>query len=131
MVDCMRDALGLNSGMAIQRFRQLLTAVIIGAFFALSMAEAMALPQALTTNASGMAMIDMPDCAATKMAVPCKDANALCLGTVCIPMISFWTPASASPIIQTWSKQVYNGCLLAILHGRTIAPTLEPPILAG
>ena len=117
--------------MAIVRFRQILSVLLIGAFFTLSMAEAVAMPQALTKNASGMAMMDMPDCAAMKMPVPCKDPNALCLGAVCIPMISFWTPVSPSLISHAWSKQAYEGRLLAILHGRTIAPDLEPPILAA
>ncbi|MGE3476051.1 MAG: hypothetical protein AB7H70_09615 [Rhodospirillaceae bacterium] len=117
--------------MAIVRFRQFLKVLIIGAFFALSMAEAVAMPQVLSKSASGMAMMDMPDCANMKMPVPCKDPNALCLGAVCIPMISFWTPSSASPVTQAWTRQAYDGRLLAILEGRSIVPDLEPPIFAG
>jgi hypothetical protein len=73
----------------------------------------------------------MMDCANMKMPMPCKDPNALCLGAICIPMISFGTPVSASPVTQIWTRQVYDGRLLAILQGRSIAPDLEPPIFAG
>lgn len=117
--------------MSIRRVRQILAFVLIGAFFALSMAEAVAMPQSLAKSAAGMAMTDMPDCANMKMPMPCKDPNALCLGAVCIPMISFSAPAPLNQIALAWTRQAYEGRLLAILSGRSIAPALEPPILVG
>lgn len=117
--------------MSIRRVRQVLAFVLIGAFFALSMAEAVAMPQALAKTAGGMAMTDMPDCANMKMPMPCKDPNALCLGAVCIPVISFSAPTSLHQVAIAWTRQAYEARLLAILSGRSIAPALEPPILAG
>ncbi len=117
--------------MSIRRVRQFLAFVLIGAFFTLSMAEAIAMPQMLTKTADGVAMSDMPDCAKMKMPVPCKDPNALCLGAVCIPMISFSAPTSFTQITQAWTRQAYEAPLTAILYGRAIAPDLEPPIAAG
>jgi len=101
------------------------------AFFALSMAEAVAIPRALSGNASGMAAMDMPDCADMKMPVPCKDPNTLCLGAVCIPMINFFAPASTAPATRAWTMSAYEGRLAPILHGRTIVPALEPPIFVA
>ncbi len=103
----------------------------MAAFFALAMAEAVAMPRALTGSASGMAAMDMPDCADMKMPVPCKDPNILCLGAVCIPMISFLAPASTAPVSRAWTMSAYEGRLAPVLHGRNIAPALEPPILIG
>ncbi len=75
-----------------------------------------------------MAGMDMPDCADMKMPMPCKDPNALCLGAVCIPMISFFAPLSIVPATRAWTMSAYEGRLIAVLQGRKIAPALEPPI---
>lgn len=117
--------------MVWRRLRKCLVLVTMGAFLALSMAEAMAMPRDLTGDAAAMASMDMPDCADMKMPVPCKDPNTLCLGAVCIPMISFLAPISSTLSAQAWTRNVYEGRLAFILHGRTIAPALEPPILVG
>jgi hypothetical protein len=103
----------------------------MAAFFAFSMAEAIAMPRALTGSAVGMAAMDMPDCADMKMPVPCKDPNTLCLGAVCIPMISVVAPASMVSVARAWALNAYEGRLAPVLQGRTIAPALEPPILIG
>src|SRR5688500_17273632 len=103
--------------MNIYRARKLFVLVLIGAFFALSMAEAVAMPRELSKNAAGMAMMDMPDCTDMKMPVPCEDPNTRCLGSVCIPMMSFWTPASGGPFVQAWARRAYDGRLTAMLHG--------------
>ena len=113
------------------RFRLFLTIVVLGAFLGVSMAEAIAMPRALTGGTASMAGMDMPDCANMKMPMPCKDPNTLCLGTVCIPVISFLAPVPSTPAAQAWTRNIYEGRLALVLHGRTIAPALEPPILLG
>ncbi|MHB1207347.1 MAG: hypothetical protein ACYCZX_17395 [Rhodospirillaceae bacterium] len=105
--------------------------VLLVAFFALSMAEALAMPRELTGKTSDMAAMNMPDCADMKMPIPCKDPNTRCLGAICIPMISFFAPASAVSVTRAWTSSVYTVRLLDILRGRTIAPALEPPIFAA
>jgi hypothetical protein len=117
--------------MLIRRSMRWFVLLLMAAFFTLSMAEAIAMPRALTGNASGTAAMDMPDCADMKMPVPCKDPKTLCLGAICIPMISFFAPASTAPVSRTWTMSVYDGRLAPVLQGRSIAPALEPPIFVG
>lgn len=105
--------------------------LLMTAFFALSMAEAIALPRASHGDASGMAGMDMSDCADMKMPVPCKDPNTRCLGAVCIPMISFLAPLATAPATRAWTASAYEGRLAQVLQGRNISPALEPPIFVG
>ncbi len=105
--------------------------VLLAAFFALSMAEAVAMPRELTGKATDMAAMNMPDCANMKMPMPCKDPNTRCLGAVCIPMISFLAPVFPVAVTRAWTSRAYTVPLSDILRGRTIAPAFEPPILAA
>lgn len=110
-----------------RQLRNCLVLVTMGAFLALSMAEAVAMPRELTGNGAGMATMNMSDCANMKMPVPCKDPNAGCLGAVCIPMISFLAPALSGPLTQEWTTSPYEGRLAIVMQGRSIAPDLGPP----
>ncbi len=114
--------------MVWHRLRNCLVLLTMGAFLALSMAEAIAMPRELTSNGTGMASRDMSDCADMKMPIPCKDPNTVCLGAVCIPMISFLAPAPSGHLTQAWTRAAYEGRLIMVLRGRTVAPDLEPPI---
>jgi hypothetical protein len=116
--------------MCATRVRSWFVLLLIGAFFTLSMAEAVAMPQALAGQPAGMSGMDMPDCADMKMPVPCKDPNTLCLGAICIPTINFFAAAPTALIERAWTRSVYDGRLLVVLEGRAIAPALEPPILS-
>lgn len=117
--------------MRASRVRSWFVLLLMGAFFALSMAEAVAMPRALAGQPAGMSGMDMPDCADMKMPLPCKDPNTLCLGAVCIPAINFFAAAPSAPIERAWSRSVYDGRLLVVMEGRSIAPALEPPILSA
>lgn len=103
----------------------------MGAFLALSMAEAIAMPRDLMSNGAGMSSMDVSDCANMKMPMPCKDPNAVCLGAVCIPMVSFLAPAPSGHVTQAWTRAAYESRLVIVLRGRTVAPDLEPPIVAA
>lgn len=113
------------------RLRNCLILLLMGAFFALSMAEAIAMPRGLQGGQDGMAGMNMPDCADMKMPVPCKDPNTLCLGAICIPGINFFAALPTVSIERAWTRSAYDGRLLVVLEGRSIAPALEPPIVVG
>lgn len=104
--------------------------LVMAAFFALSMAEGIAMPRDLKGE-TAVATTNMPDCDGMKMPMPCKDPDTLCLGAVCIPLISFLAPMSSPPAVQAWTRNIYEGRLAAVLYGRTIVPALEPPIRLG
>ncbi len=117
--------------MIAKRARSWFVLLLMGAFFALSMAEAVAMPQGVIGHGAEMSGMDMPDCADMKMPIPCKDPNALCLGAVCIPAISFFAALPTASIERAWTRRAYDGRVLVVLEGRSISPALEPPIVVA
>jgi len=105
--------------------RGFLALLILSAYLGATVLAVAPIANAASANMSH-GMMHEPGGTGDKM--PCKGTMPTCMTELgCALMVSLPAPDLTAPISIAWFRVTYSGSL-DLLHGRTIRPTLDPPI---
>lgn len=109
--------------MSYQCLRRWLVVALVSAFVGMSMLPAIS--QALATDSP----MTMTDCEGCPDEMPCDGSEAPCLANFGCVVLSTYLPTESSVARLAYRSASVHAAAVAPLHGRSIAPNLEPPIL--